>query len=94
MAWLKGKGKYPKNWDKIKAQVMHRDNYRCVICGRIPDNFKKNYNPNAWDNITTQHFRVHHRDLNKSNNDLSNLMYVCQWCHGELHRDLNEGYIS
>lgn len=87
--WKEPKGKYPRNWDSIKALVLDRAKYKCEICKRIPDNFKKNYYPEAHDNITTQHFRVHHKDLDKSNNDLSNLMYVCQWCHGELHRELN-----
>jgi predicted HNH restriction endonuclease len=89
MAWTKPKGKYPGNWDKIKSLVIDSANYRCEICKIIPDNFKKNYKPYASDNFTTAQFRVHHKDLDKSNNNLPNLIYVCKGCHGELHRELN-----
>ena len=76
--WKKPKGKYLGIWDRIKTKVLDRANYRCEICKRMPDNFKKNYNPIAYDNITTRHFRVHHKDLNKSNNDLSKFFLFCQ----------------
>ncbi len=87
--WTKPKGKYPGNWDRTKSIVMDRANYRCEICKTIPDNFKRKYNPNHYDNFTTKDFRVHHKDLDKSNSDLNNLMFVCKWCHGELHKELN-----
>mgnify|MGYP001558146832 CR=1 FL=1 len=87
--WKKPKGKYPSDWDKIKALVLDKANYRCEICKRIPDNFKRDYNPMASDNNTSKRFRVHHKDLDKGNNNLSNLMFVCQWCHGQLHSELN-----
>ena len=87
--WTKPKGKYPGTWDKIKALVLDKANYRCEICKRIPDNFKKDFREsNTW-SFTTKDFRVHHKDLDKSNNVLSNLIYVCKWCHGELHAELN-----
>lgn len=89
MAWKKGKGKYPLDWDKVKSEVMHRAKYRCEECGRVPDNFKKNYKATDSDAITTRHFRVHHIDAHKSNNALSNLAYVCVWCHGKLHSEIN-----
>jgi len=87
--WLKPIGKYPPTWDKIKSLVLDHANYRCEICKRIPDNFKKNYKPFSYDNYTTKNFRVHHKDLDKNNNDLSNLIYVCKRCHGELHHTIN-----
>jgi len=87
--WKKPKGKYPKDWDKIKSLVMDNAHYRCEICGKIPDNFKEDYFHGAAYSITTQSFRVHHKNLNKSDNRLSNLIYVCNMCHGELHKELN-----
>lgn len=69
MPWKYGIGKYPNNWDKIKKIVIHNANYKCEECGLKPDNFKKNFNPLNYDNITTQKFRVHHKDRNKSNNE-------------------------
>lgn len=87
--WTKPRGKYPGNWDRIKSLVLDRARYRCEICGRVPDNFKKNYRPSNYDNFDTRQFRVHHKDLNKSNNSLSNLIYLCKRCHGELHQELN-----
>jgi hypothetical protein len=77
MAWKKGQGIYPKNWDKIKAIVLDRANYRCEIYNKLPDNYGKNYQPFAWDNITSKRFVVHHKDADKSNNDLINLIYLC-----------------
>lgn len=87
--WKPPKGKYPIGWDDIKEVVEQIADYKCEICSKKPDNYKKNFNPTAWDNVTTQHFRVHHIDQNKSNNCLTNLQYLCQSCHGELHRRIN-----
>ncbi len=89
MAWKKGKGKYPINWDRIKAKVLDRANYRCEICNRLPDNYRKGYRDSDTWSMTTKDFRVHHKDADKSNNDLTNLIYLCMWCHGALHAELN-----
>jgi predicted HNH restriction endonuclease len=89
--WKKPVGKYPGNWDRIKSLVMDRAGYKCEICGEMPDKFKKDYHYGRYDNNKTNKFKIHHKDINKSNNDLSNLMYVCMWCHGELHRQINLG---
>ena len=90
MAWKKPKGKYPGNWDKIKDIVLLKANFACEICGRKP---KTNsiYGSNKVI-IELKHFRVHHQDQNKSNNCLSNLIFVCMKCHGKLHRELNAVY--
>lgn len=89
MPWNKPVGSYPKNWDLIKAGAIDRASNRCEICKKVPDNLKKNFNPMAHDNYTTQRFRVHHKDNNKNNNDPKNLVYVCMKCHGRLHREMN-----
>ena len=31
---------------------------------------------------------VHHKDLNRNNNNLDNLMIICRSCHMKLHRDI------
>ena len=49
----------------------------------------------ARDNYTCQQcgaikkLLVHHRDKNNTNNELSNLLTLCQSCHLELHRPIN-----
>ena len=88
--WAKGKGKYPGNWDKIKDIVISKANYECEVCHKKPK-FKSIYGSEVVI-IILKDFRVHHIDQNKSNNVLSNLMFVCKKCHGKLHRELNRAY--
>lgn len=47
----------------------------CVVCG-----YEKH----------SSVLEVHHRDKNRSNNDLSNLAVVCPTCHTEIHKGLLE----
>lgn len=87
--WKKGYGKYPKDWANIKKQIIVRDKETCVRCGdrvfySIP------YSWLASNPITN--FRVHHKDLNKGNNNFDNLVFVCSKCHGKLHREENQKY--
>jgi 5-methylcytosine-specific restriction endonuclease McrA len=77
------KGKYPGTWGSIKNAIMRRDNFMCQECGQEIE-YKGDYN-----RMKPQHFRVHHRDGNKSNNDFNNLILLCKWCHGLAHRRIN-----
>lgn len=87
MTWKHAVGKYPRNWDAIKRSVIERDRNRCAHC------HKKDHEPrNGWfppDETISRRFRVHHKDGDKANNDLSNLVYLCANCHGKEHAKLN-----
>jgi hypothetical protein len=77
--WNTPRGEYPRNWDAIKKSVVTRAGNKCELCQATEESFDRKNNK----------FRVHHKDGNKSNNELDNLLYVCLFCHGNLHRQLN-----
>lgn len=45
-------------------------NNTCEICHRV---------------FQTDYLEVHHKDKNKSNNSIENLMVICEYCHDEFH---------
>lgn len=66
---------------RIREMVLKRDNYKCLICGK--------------NNVMLS---IHHKDLsgnwyylNKkvhiTNNNMDNLMTVCNSCHGKIHNE-------
>ena len=59
-------------WDNkpIRKEVIARDNNTCQSC------FKEFF---------FSELHVHHIDLDVTNNNLSNLMTLCRWCHARLH---------
>lgn len=59
-------------WDNkpIRKEVIARDNNTCQSC------FKEFF---------FSDLHVHHIDLDVTNNNLSNLMTLCRWCHARLH---------
>lgn len=69
--WQGGKSfePYPLGWNKtFKEQIRFRDGYKCQICGCSEvENGKK--------------LSVHHKDYNKSNIDIDNLISLCHKCH-------------
>lgn len=48
-----------------------RETYTCPECGR------------GIEEVTQ--FQVHHKDENRRNNDLDNLVGLCRRCHHDLH---------
>lgn len=69
MPQAKQRGEYPANWDRIAAWVKTSAGGCCVRCGHKHD-------PAAGRTLT-----VHHFDGDRGNNELWNLMALCQACH-------------
>jgi len=64
---------YPKLYYKNRQIAIDRDENKCQCCGC--ENGKLN----------TNKLGVHHIDVNKLNNSLSNLITLCTQCHISLH---------
>lgn len=63
--------KYPYAFNKdLRRKVRERDNYICQQC------FKKQ---------NKRQLAVHHIDGNKKNNNINNLVSLCQSCHQKIH---------
>lgn len=58
-----------KNYQALKIRLLKRDGKSCVGCG---------YNKQEI-------LQVHHKDKDRSNNDLDNLELICPNCHFEKH---------
>jgi 5-methylcytosine-specific restriction endonuclease McrA len=63
-----------KNWNAIRKAVLSRDNYACRICHKDGAEAKLN---------------VHHKEYDRSKNNLRDLVTLCQTCHRAVHA---EGY--
>lgn len=64
---------YTKNWEYISQAYRESKGYTCERCGiKINDINGKIY------------MHVHHKDLNKANNDISNLECLCIRCHSKV----------
>jgi len=62
---------YPKEWNnKLKQLIRERDNYICQECG-ISDKERI--------------LHIHHIDYNKNNNELINLITLCNVCHAKTN---------
>ena len=61
---------YTPDWDQIKNDVKHEANWTCQECGLDCSEMRKD-------------LHVHHKDRNKANNNRSNLIALCHWCHKE-----------
>lgn len=73
-AWKGGITKLPygPEWnDLLKEKVKIRDNHTCQECGLIE--LESKYT-----------FHVHHKDANKFNNSINNLITLCPSCHGKM----------
>jgi len=69
---------YGAEFDNTKReQVRFRDHYKCQVCGcpQIEND---------------RQLSVHHKDYNKKNNELNNLITLCQSCH--VKTNLNREY--
>lgn len=66
---------YPKQFNKkLKHIIKLRDNYQCVICGKSNEDC---INKNG----VCYGLQVHHIDYNKKNNNIDNLITLCNKCH-------------
>ena len=61
-----------KEWKNTREKIIKRDNNTCKIC-----------------NIKAKNFRVHihHIDYNKKNNNITNLISLCPYCHGQTNHN-------
>jgi 5-methylcytosine-specific restriction endonuclease McrA len=68
---------YGKEFDNsLKEQVRFRDKYKCQICGCSQlENSKQ--------------LDVHHKDYDKKNNNMNNLISLCRSCHIQTNYDRN-----
>lgn len=65
-----------RGWRRVRAQVLHRDGYRCRRCG-IMGTPRKGFGNSL---------EAHHRDGDATNNRMSNLKALCRDCHKSVHR--------
>lgn len=72
-AWRGGIARLPYPYEfnnKLKIKIKERDDWTCQECG-----FKDIYK--------NRKLHIHHIDYNKNNNKLSNLISLCDSCHGK-----------
>ena len=67
------KGRYPKNWKSIRAEILTRADNRCEFCGI------ENYTIRA--NGSKVILTIVHLDHTPENNNPENLRALCQKCH-------------
>ena len=65
-----------KNFGGLRFEVLERDKYKCTMCGVDNENHLKKYNKSLT---------VHHKDENKKNSTLENMITVCSHCHWVIH---------
>ncbi len=97
---MRNRTEYPENWyDEIRPQVLSRDKYKCVVCQIKNRQWvaiskdKKRFSIDS-DEITDfkqsgyKVYRIYlhvcHRDNNKQNISLSNLITLCVGCHAKM----------
>lgn len=75
---------YPLSFsEKLKEQIRKRDNYKCKYCNKTQkQELKKNRRKLA----------IHHIDYNKFNNNITNLIVLCQNCNEHANTDRNYWY--
>lgn len=59
-----------RKYKKVRLDVLERDNYKCIDCGRDED--------------LHVHHIIHKSD--GGTNDPNNLVTLCKWCHAERHK--------
>ena len=67
------KGRYPKNWKQIRADILERAHNRCEFCGIENYSIKENGSKVV--------LTIAHLDHTPENCDYSNLRGLCQKCH-------------
>lgn len=59
-------------WKKKRILVAQRENHRCQMCGEL----------------VVVHYHIHHKTYARfGNEDLDDLMFLCEDCHTKLHRE-------
>lgn len=83
-------------FESVKKSVIRRDGFVCQGCGwrtqsrrsqetegiSAEDDFDKDENNTDH---TSGYFEVHHKDHDHTNNDKTNLITLCPFCHGVFH---------
>ena len=70
---------YSHNWtDQLRDRVRVRDNFMCQVCN-IPELECR------------KRLHVHHKDFNKKNCNMSNLISLCSRCHGKANLGRTRG---
>lgn len=60
-----------KRFGGLRFKILERDDYQCQICGK---------------NISAKNMAcIHHKDENKTNNIMKNLISLCKSCHPKAH---------
>ena len=74
-AWKGGVADWPywSNWKTVARKIRDRDKWTCQDCGE---------QRSSWG----VHLHVHHIDVDKFNNNPSNLISLCAACHRQRHR--------
>jgi len=73
------KTKYVRNWKELSKSLKEAVGYKCELCGISNGSI----NTKTGSKVV---LTVHHIDKNTMNNDLCNLIVLCQKCHLRLHR--------
>lgn len=68
---------YPENWKWLTKQLKLKHDNRCELCNA--ENGKPHWRTNSKVVLT-----VHHIDSDKTNNNVMNLIVLCQRCHLRL----------
>ena len=70
------------DYAKIRLRVIVRDKYKCQFCAfkSIPDRKAA-----TGSLLASGYLEVHHLDDNHHNNQLSNLITICPFCHAIFH---------
>ena len=59
-------------WKRKRILVAQRENHRCQMCGEL----------------IVVHYHIHHKTYARfGNEDLDDLMFLCEDCHINLHRE-------
>lgn len=67
-----------------RQKVLERNGYQCVMCGMSNKEHKEKYG---------EALTIHHKNRDKTDNSMDNLITLCVKCHGRLHKDQwNEGW--
>ena len=76
---IKDKFKYNIRFNKaLKEKIRKRDNYKCQVCGISQKKNKAR---------TKKKLSIHHVDYDKENCDETNLVSLCQKCHGRTNKN-------
>lgn len=73
------------NFDGKRFDVLKRDNWECQECG---------LNNAQSIVIYGMELNVHHKNKDKTNNDLTNLITLCIKCHSKVHVKLKRGFVE